>query len=186
MTTFSRDGSFKARVHYAILLYVCERATGVPSYRFRRWVYRRFCRWSIGRHSHIQRGVRPLCLGGVNIGDYCCINHDVTLDGRRGITIGDNVHVAFGARILTLSHDPRSPDFGSVGGPVIVDDYVWIGAWSLVLPGVRLGRGCVIGAGSVVTRDVEPLDIVAGNPARVISQRPDIMSYSIEHAPLLQ
>lgn len=176
----------KARLHYALLLYLAEMVGHVPSYRMRHWVYRRLCRIQLGPHTNIQRGLRLFCLGGIKIGDYCCINRDVTLDGRRGLEIGDNVHLSVGSRILTLGHDPRSPDFAPAGGPVVIEDYVWIGAWAIVLPGVRLGRGSVVVAGSVVTRDVAPLTIVAGNPARVIGNRPDTMSYQIEYAPLFQ
>mgnify|MGYP000091352893 CR=1 FL=1 len=57
--------------------------------------------------------------------------------------------------------------------PVEIGDDVWIGTRVIVLPGVKLGAGCVIGAGSVVTRDIPPLAVAAGNPARVIRQRGD-------------
>jgi maltose O-acetyltransferase len=52
--------------------------------------------------------------------------------------------------------------------PVIIEDYVWIGSKVVILPGVRIGRGAVIGAGSIVTKDIPPRCVAAGNPARVL------------------
>jgi len=57
--------------------------------------------------------------------------------------------------------------------PVCIEDDVWIGSRVILLPGVRIGKGSIVGAGSVVTRDVEPYAIVAGNPARKIRSRID-------------
>jgi len=55
--------------------------------------------------------------------------------------------------------------------PVVIEDHVWIGMRAIILPGVRIGRGAVVAVGAVVTRDVEPLTVVAGVPARVIGSR---------------
>lgn len=96
-----------------------------------------------------------------------------------GTVIGDNVLMGPEVVIMTTAHafeDPRKPirRQGALPvNPVEVGDDVWIGTRVIVLPGVILGKGCVVGAGSVVTRDVAPLAIVAGNPARVIRQRGD-------------
>lgn len=59
--------------------------------------------------------------------------------------------------------------------PIFIDDYVWIGVGAIVLQGVKIGKGAVIAAGSVVTKDIEPYSIVAGVPAKVIGKRnPDL------------
>jgi maltose O-acetyltransferase len=57
------------------------------------------------------------------------------------------------------------------GGDVVIGDRVWIGYRAIVLPGVSIGEGAVVGAGAVVTKDVEPCAIVAGNPARKVGER---------------
>ena len=73
--------------------------------------------------------------------------------------------------IITINHDP-DPDNRSAtyGRKIIIEDKVWIGIGATILPGVRLGYGCIVGAGSVVTKDVPPLTVVAGNPARIIKR----------------
>jgi acetyltransferase-like isoleucine patch superfamily enzyme len=89
------------------------------------------------------------------------------------------------AALLTLGHDPRSPTFADRGGPVSVGDRAWIGFRAIVLPGVTIGEGAVVGAGGVVSRDVPPFTIVAGNPARPIGSRPADISYALSYNPFL-
>ena len=114
----------------------------------------------------------------MTIGADSTINKYVDLDGRGGLRVGDNVSVSPYVRILTASHDPRSHDFAYVTAAVEIDNYVWIGTGAVILPGVTLGKGCVVAAGSVVTKSVEPHAIVAGNPSRRIGERPSQLSYS--------
>jgi acetyltransferase-like isoleucine patch superfamily enzyme len=87
------------------------------------------------------------------------------------LTIGDNVTISHQALLQTLTHDPRD-NFAVLARPVAIHDHAWIGARAIVCPGVTVGEGAVVGAGAVVTRDVPPWTIVAGNPARRIGERP--------------
>ena len=80
------------------------------------------------------------------------------------VTIGDNVVVGLGSRIL--AHGPVKG-----GRPVSIGSDVYIGAGAIILPGVTVGEGSVIGAGAVVTKDVPPMSIAAGNPAQIIGDR---------------
>ncbi len=74
-------------------------------------------------------------------------------------------------------------DMADRGGDVIIGDRVWIGYGALILPGVKLGEGAVVGAGAVVTKDVEPFTIVAGNPARKIGERTKELRYRLNYDP---
>lgn len=87
------------------------------------------------------------------------------------LSIGRNVCINDGVRMLTASHDVSDPHWGRVTKPVVVHDYVWIAVDALILPGVTLGRGAVVGAGAVVTRDVPECGIVVGNPARLLEKK---------------
>ncbi len=107
----------------------------------------------------------------VTIGRRCFIQQCCTFFGRGGITIGDDVFIGPKVNIITINHDP-DPDNRSAtyGRRIVIEDKVWIGIGATILPGVTLGYGCIVGAGSVVTKDVPPMTVVAGNPARIIKQ----------------
>lgn len=107
----------------------------------------------------------------IKIGKGCFIQQCCTFFGRGGITLGQDVLVGPKVNIITINHDPcpenRSATYAT---PVVIEDKVWIGINVTILPGVRIGYGAIIGANSVVCKDVPPLTVVAGNPARVIKQ----------------
>lgn len=141
---------------------------------------------SLGKGSSVQMGCRFLNGRKVYIGDRNVINFDCLFDGRHyKIQTGNDVSIGPEATILTLGHDPHSPNFANRGGDVIIGSYVWISYRAIVLPGVTIGEGAVVGAGAVVTKDVEPYTIVAGNPARVINKRSSSLSYTLNYDPWL-
>lgn len=118
----------------------------------------------------------------VVIGAFCQLNPFTVIYGGSGVTIGDNVMIAPHCMIAAGDHDFRQIDkpirfAGHLSrGPIVIEDNVWIGANCTITDGVRIGRDAVVGAGSVVTRDVAPFDIVAGVPARVIGNRKRLSS----------
>lgn len=107
----------------------------------------------------------------VSIGKNCFIQQCCTFFGRGSITIGNGVFIGPKCNLITINHD-MNPDNRSAtcGRPIVIEDNVWIGINSTVLPGVKIGYGSIVGAQSVVTRDVPPMTVVAGNPARIIKK----------------
>lgn len=107
----------------------------------------------------------------VTIGKDCFIQQCCTFFGRGGITIGNGVFIGPKCNFITINHDVN-PDNRSAtyGRPIVIEDKVWIGINSTILPGIRIGYGSIVGAQSVVTHDVPPMTIVAGNPARIIKK----------------
>jgi maltose O-acetyltransferase len=140
----------------------------------------------LGRGAGIQRDCRFLNGRKVRLGERNVINFGCLLDGRvYSITTGSDVSIGPEASILTLGHDPQSPEFSNQGGPVKIGDRVWIGYRAIVLPGVSIGEGAVVAAGSVVTKDVVPFTIVGGNPAREIGIRNNKLDYRLSYRPWL-
>ena len=107
----------------------------------------------------------------VTIGKRCFIQQCCTFFGRGGITVGNDVFIGPKVNLITINHDV-DPDNRSAtyGRPTKIEDKVWIGINSTILPGVTLGYGAIVGANSVVTKDVPPMTVVAGNPARIIKR----------------
>jgi acetyltransferase-like isoleucine patch superfamily enzyme len=105
----------------------------------------------------------------ITIGDHTFINYGSSILAHKLVTIG--CHCLLGHYTFILDnneHDLQKHRMVPPSEPVVIEDYVWIGSRACILPGVRVGHHSAIGAGSVVTTDVPPYCLVAGNPARVI------------------
>ena len=157
----------------------------LPS-RTLRHIYLRIWLQRFGSGAGVQMGCRFLNGRKVALGARNVINFGSLLDGRRyAICIGDDVSIGPEASILTLGHDPQSSSFADRGGDVTIGDHVWIGYRAIVLPGVTIGQGAVVAAGAVVSRDVAPYSIVAGNPAREVGTRNSTLDYRLDFRPWL-
>ena len=157
----------------------------VPSHRLRNMTYRRFG-VQLPTTSSIHWRARFFCPERLIVGDHCTLGNDGFFDAREGITFGSSVNVAAEVRIYTREHDIDDPYFGEVGGPVIIEDYVYIGTRATILPGIRIGRGAVVASGAVVTKDVPPYMLVGGVPARAIRERSHDLRYSLGYAKRFQ
>lgn len=115
------------------------------------------------------------------IGEHSAILQNCRIDNRGKITIGSCVSISEDVVILTADHDVHSSGFDGRERPVEISSYAFIGTRSMILPGVKIGRGAVVAAGSVVTRDVADFEIVAGVPAKSIGKRRSNLNYSIEY-----
>ncbi len=109
----------------------------------------------------------------VRLGNYVYANFNLTLVDDGNIDIGDNVMFAPNVTVITATH-PVLPSLREKGLQFNVDvkicSNVWIGAGAIIMPGITVGENSVVGAGSVVTKDVPPNTVVVGNPARVLRE----------------
>jgi acetyltransferase-like isoleucine patch superfamily enzyme len=107
--------------------------------------------------------------GCIAIGNHSFINYGSSIAARVSVKIGSHCHLGHYTFVMdndqhdVLRHMELPPS-----DPVVIEDHVWIGSKAIVLPGVRIGSRAVIGAGSIVTKDIPPRTVAAGNPARVL------------------
>lgn len=158
-------------------------ATHVPSHAFRLGVLRL---WGakIGTGSSVFRGTTVLGIRNIVIGSSVGIGFRCLLDARGGLTIGDNTVVASDVHFITGTHLPDSDTFDYVLLPITVGEFSWIASRATVLPDVTLGKGVVVGAGSLVRKDVPDMAIVAGIPAQIRGQRESALTYDPSYRPL--
>jgi acetyltransferase-like isoleucine patch superfamily enzyme len=150
----------------------------VPSQRIRRWIYLRFG-VKIGRDTVVYNSCELREPRRITIGNFSSIGDHCILDGRGGLTIGDSVNFSTGVWIWTMQHKINDPDFEVETAPVVIEDFAWLSCRTVILPGVRIGKGAVVAAGAVVTKDVEPYAIVAGVPAKKIGERSHDLRYQL-------
>lgn len=115
------------------------------------------------------------CVYGQNIslGDFVYLNVLCTILDCNEVRIGNHVMIGPNVQIYTPAHELQAEARNQgweVAKAIVIEDNVWIGGGAILLPGVKVGRNSVVGAGAVVTREVPPNTVVVGNPARVIRE----------------
>ncbi|MBI3985206.1 MAG: acyltransferase [Candidatus Levybacteria bacterium] len=146
----------------------------IPSHHIRRFFYRL---WGIkiGSGSTIHMGAVFYYPPNISIGSDSIIGENAVLDGRDKLIIGNHVDIASEVMIYNSQHDTAEENFAGVENvikkPVVIEDYVFVGPRAIILPGVTIKKGAVVGAGAVVTKDVEEFKIVGGVPAKEIGER---------------
>ena len=125
----------------------------------------------IGEHVLIRPGVRVTYPWNLTVGDYVWIGDNAILYSVAEISIGSHSVISQEAYLCAGTHDYHDVSFRFVSAPVRVAAECWISARAFIGPGVKVGYAAVIGAGSIVMKDVDPLAIMAGNPAKLIRKR---------------
>ena len=142
----------------------------VPLSRPKRWLLCLFGA-KIGRGLVIKPRVYIKYPWRLVVGDHCWIGQGAWIENLANVRIGSQVCISQQVYICTGSHDCRRRAFDLITRPVSIGDGAWLAARSLVLGGVTIGANAVVAGGSVVTKDVPPATIVAGQPARFIGPR---------------
>lgn len=152
-------------------------------FHFIRLIWIKIVLKKIDKHTSISRNVEIRFPWHVSIGSFTTINKRTLLDGRGGnIIIGNCVDIAQECNIWTLQHNYNSSRYEAIGKETVIGDYVWLASRVTILPGVKVGYGAVVASGAVVTKDVPPLAIVGGVPAKKIGSRnPESLQYKLGH-----
>lgn len=139
----------------------------------------------IGDNCVIRGVLYAVDKGKLNIGSYTYIGFNTQIGAVNNVRIGDYVIISNFVRIIDNNNHPVSPIerkkmslsgfynnnwewTNSINSPIIIEDNVWIGEFVRIMKGVTIGEGSIVGANAVVTKDVQPYTVVAGNPARIV------------------
>jgi maltose O-acetyltransferase len=161
-------------------------SNNIPSHTIRKYIFT-LIGVKIGKKSTLHMGCKFFNPKGIIIGEDSIIGDRVFLDGRDKLSIGNHVDIASEVMIYNSEHNINDPEFNAITSTVIIADYVFIGPRAIILPGVKIGRGAVIAAGCVVTKDVPDYAIVGGVPGKIIGERMNrTLNYILGRARLFQ
>jgi maltose O-acetyltransferase len=159
-----------------------EIVTHLPLYIIRKAYLKFLLNHQIGEKTFIHMGAR--FEGKIKIGNNSVIGRNCILKGE--IIIKNNVSITAETYIFTHSHYVNDPHFKGSYDKVEINDFVWVGARAMILPGVTIAKGAVVGANSTVTKNVQEFEIVVGSPARKISIRSKDLKYELNYFPYFQ
>lgn len=141
----------------------------------------------LGRHCRVYGSLQTQHDGTITIGDHCCIYNRTVIGSVEEITIGNCVVISNHVHIYDNNNHPTDPavrhkmcldDFDgdawkwkhAASAPIRIEDDVWIGEYASIMKGVTIGKGAIVAAHAVVTKNVPPYTVVAGNPAKVVKE----------------
>lgn len=148
----------------------------IPFWSLRK-IYLKILRMKIGHGTFIMKKNYFMSPWLLSIGTNSHINRECVIDARGTIIIGNNVSISHNVNLITGGHDVQSKHFNGVYEKIKIDDYAWLGIGCTILKNVHIGKGAVICAGAVVTKDVCDFEIVAGIPAKKIGERNHNLEY---------
>lgn len=148
----------------------------IPSWTLRRFFFKSIG-INIGKGSFVMKKNYIMTPRLFHLGKYSHINRNCLIDARGGIEIGNSVSISHNVNLVTGGHNVNSHNFSAKYLPIRIEDYVWIGIGSTILQGITIGKGAVVCAGAVVTKDIPPFTIVAGVPAKPIGFRNKDLKY---------
>jgi len=158
-----------ARVGWLIVYLVLFRFSPRPCHAWRSFLLRCFGA-RIGKRCHIYGSAKIWAPWNLICHRFACIADGAEIYNPVNIILEEGATVSQGAFLCSVSHDYTGPSFPIIEAPITVGSRAWVAARAIVLMGVHIGEGSVIGAGSVVTKDVPPYTVCAGNPARVVKE----------------
>jgi putative colanic acid biosynthesis acetyltransferase WcaF len=163
---FNRFTRFLWWIFYIFLF----RTTPIPLHFWRSFLLRCFGA-KIGKGVHVYPKVRIWAPWNIELGDECGIANGATLYSQSKITVGYRSVISQGAYLVTGTHDYTKSNFPLITKSIHIGAHVWIAAEVFIHPGITIGEGCVIGARSVVTKDMPEWMVCAGHPCKPIKIR---------------
>ncbi|MDT0675843.1 WcaF family extracellular polysaccharide biosynthesis acetyltransferase [Autumnicola musiva] len=159
-----------SRLIWNIVSFFLFRFTPNPLHGWRAFLLRLFGA-EVGKKVHVYPKVKIWAPWNLSLGNECGIANGVNLYSQGRINIGKRVVVSQGAHLVAGTHDYTKPGFPLITFPINIGDHVWIAAEAFIHPGVRIGEGSVIGARSVVSKDMPSWMVCAGHPCVPLKER---------------
>jgi putative colanic acid biosynthesis acetyltransferase WcaF len=167
--SFSLKNRF-SRVLWGVVEVLFFRYTPKPLHKWRAFILRLFGA-KVGKGVHVYPGAKIWAPWNIELGNECGVASGAILYSQGKITIGQRAVISQGAQLCSGTHDYTHPGFPLVTSPINIGDQAWIAADAFVHPGVTVGNGCVIGARSVVIKDMPEWMVCAGHPCKPIKER---------------
>jgi putative colanic acid biosynthesis acetyltransferase WcaF len=167
--SFSLQNRFR-RALWEFVALLLFRYSPKPFYSWRSFLLRCFGA-KVGRGVHVYPKVSIWAPWNLELADECCVANGAVLYSQGKINIGKKAVVSQGAHLCAGTHDYNQPGFPLITKPIQIGDFAWIAAEAFMHPGITVGEGCVIGARSVVTKDMPSWMICAGHPCVPIKER---------------
>ncbi|RZK38700.1 MAG: putative colanic acid biosynthesis acetyltransferase [Hymenobacter sp.] len=158
------------RLVWGVFSVVLFRCSPRPLHAWRSFLLRCFGA-KVGVGVHVYPGAKIWAPWNLELGDACAVASGVTLYSQGKIVIGPRAVISQGAHLVTGTHDYSDPGFPLTTKPISIGAYVWVAAESFIHPGVTINTGCVIGARSVVTKDMPEWMVCSGHPCIPIKPR---------------
>lgn len=158
------------RVAWGIVWLLLFRPSPRPLHAWRAFLLRCFGA-KLAAHCHIYPGARIWAPWNLECDEYASIADEAVIYNAAKLLMGSHAIVSQQAYICTATHDFDDPVFPMIASPIKLGRYAWVCARACVLPGVTLGDGSVLGLAAVASKDLEPWQVYAGNPAKRIKQR---------------
>lgn len=146
------------------------RSSWIPSSGLRTRLLRLFGA-EIGQGVYFKPGIRVKFPWYLKIGDYSWIGENCWIDNLALVTIGKHACISQGAYLCTGNHDWSSRNMRLFRKPITIHDGAWVGAFSVVSPGITVGKCAIAALGSVLMKDIPEFEVHAGNPAEFVRQR---------------
>lgn len=158
------------RVLWAFVYILFFKFSPKPFHGWRSFLLRLFGA-KVGKKVHVYPGAVVWAPWNLELGDHVGIANGAILYTQGKITIGRHAVISQGAHLCAGTHDYNQPGFPLITKPIIVSDYAWVAAEAFVHPGITIGKGSVVGARSVVTKDTPDWMVCAGHPCKPLRPR---------------
>jgi putative colanic acid biosynthesis acetyltransferase WcaF len=159
-----------ARLIWGLVYFFLFQFSPTPLHSWRSFLLRSFGA-KVGKGVHVYPKVKIWAPWNLELGDHCGVANEVTIYSQGKITIGDKAVISQGVHLCAGTHDYTQHGFPLITKPIRIGNQAWIAAEAFVHPGITVGKGCVIGARSVVTKDMPDWTICSGFPCKPIKPR---------------